>query len=192
MTASHLFLSLKFVQDPDGASIVQSERPVRLREAMRSFFYHLKFELYPTSSPATGGTTRTKGKAQAAPSPPNKDLWLPLKGADIFAELPAHSKKTSKKPNPSYRPQPSPLQSFEPPYPADTYRASTLRVPTESPSPNLIDCGPSRAPVKEDSGSNIERISERQWRARTQSFPLRLLRLRSGQRRPSGTGVLGR
>ncbi|GKT57833.1 RING-10 protein [Colletotrichum tofieldiae] len=138
---------------------------------MRSFFYHLKFELYPTSSPATGGTTRTKGKAQAAPSPPNKDLWLPLKGADIFAELPAHSKKTSKKPNPSYRPQPSPLQSFEPPYPADTYRASTLRVPTESPSPNLIDCGPSRAPVKEDSGSNIERISERQWRARTQSFP---------------------
>ncbi|KAF4777070.1 Zn-finger in ubiquitin-hydrolase [Colletotrichum scovillei] len=136
---------------------------------MRTFFYHLKFELYPTSSPALADTSVVKGKQQEDAL--SKDVWLPPKGANIFAELPAHSRKSSKRPNTSFRPQPSPLQPFEPPYPADTYRSSIHRAPETTSNPNLIDCGPSRAPAKEDSGSNIERITERQWRARTQSFP---------------------
>lgn len=135
---------------------------------MRSFFYHLKFELYPTSSPATGDPTTTKGKAQEVFY--SKDVWLPPTDTDIFDELPAHSRRASRKTNTSYRPQPSPLQSLELAYPADTYRSSALRAPTDTASANLIDCGPSRAPAKEDS-SNIERLTERQWRVRTQSFP---------------------
>ncbi|TQN71046.1 RING finger protein ETP1-like protein [Colletotrichum shisoi] len=137
---------------------------------MRSFFYHLKFELYPSSSPTTCDTTKTKEKARQAESV-DRNLWLPPKGANIFAELPAHSKKAFPKPKLSHRPQISPLQPVDPPYVAEVYQEPTLQAATESSSPNLIDCGPSRAPVKEDSGSNIVRLSERQWKARTQSFP---------------------
>ncbi|KAL0941895.1 zn-finger in ubiquitin-hydrolase [Colletotrichum truncatum] len=134
---------------------------------MRTFFYHLKFELYPTPNPVPSDKI-SKGKAQASFS--SKEVWVPPKGTDIFDELPAHSRKSSKR-SYSFRPQPSPLQSYEAPFPADTYRSSELRDLSTSGTANLIDCGPSRAPVKEDSGRNIERITEKQWRARTQSFP---------------------
>ncbi|OLN85201.1 RING finger protein ETP1-like protein [Colletotrichum chlorophyti] len=135
---------------------------------MRSFFYHLKFELYPTPSPAVDDWETSKGKSWTAAS--CKEVWLPPKDTNIFDELPTHSTKASKKPSPSSRPQPSPLQSYELSYAADIYRSNAPLKKTQIASAGLIDCGPSTSPAKEDT-SNIERISERQWRARTQSFP---------------------
>ncbi|KAJ0345212.1 hypothetical protein KNSL1_008601 [Colletotrichum chrysophilum] len=110
---------------------------------------------------------QSKGKTHTSSA--GKEVWLPPKGIDIFDELPTHSRKSAKK---SYvhRPQPSPLQSYETPLPADTYRSNTQAHNTSG-NAGLIDCGPSRTPVKEDSGGNLERLTERQWRARTQSFP---------------------
>ncbi|KAF6817903.1 Zn-finger in ubiquitin-hydrolase [Colletotrichum musicola] len=132
---------------------------------MRSFFYHLKFELYATPRPSTSDQATAKGKNKT--QPPSKQVWLPPRDTDIFGELPAHSRTASKKP--TDRPQPSPLQSYETPLPADIYKSNALRAP--EPTSGLIDCGPSRAPVKEEGGGNIERLTERQWRARTASFP---------------------
>ncbi|KAJ6785866.1 hypothetical protein PWT90_10891 [Aphanocladium album] len=46
---------------------------------MPSYFYHLKFELYPTSDPTATGT-----------APPAHDIWLPPTQASVFDDLPTH------------------------------------------------------------------------------------------------------
>ncbi|TDZ33888.1 RING finger protein ETP1-like protein [Colletotrichum spinosum] len=130
---------------------------------MRSYFYHLKFELYPTSNPIKLETVTVKGKRQA-----DKVIWIPPKGTNIFSELPAHLSQGSQK-TVTFRPQPSPLQSYQAPRPADTYRSDILQG--SNGATNVIDCGPSQEPTKDESSGNFERLTERQWRQRTQSFP---------------------
>jgi BRCA1-associated protein len=71
----------------------------------RSYFYHLKFELYSTAS-ATNVSAPTsnshkkpaKGKKQQVSA--KKDIWLPPPKTNIFATLPAHSRPTIASPRP--------------------------------------------------------------------------------------------
>jgi len=54
---------------------------------MQSYCYHLKIELYATPDPTT--TTTTSGTCDAGA----RDIWIPQKGADIFADLPEHPRE---------------------------------------------------------------------------------------------------
>jgi len=56
-------------------------------KAMPSYFYHLKFELYPTPDPTT--TSTANDRAQKKP-PSGHDVWLPSQTTDIFGDLPSH------------------------------------------------------------------------------------------------------
>jgi BRCA1-associated protein len=111
---------------------------------MPSYLYHIKLEVYPTPDPT----------ATASQSPTSGKPWLPPKNTSIFDNLPSHPRKESKRF--PVRPQPFPIQ--EPAKLKDRAR-------------DVIDCGASRAPSSKESAGNIERISERQWRSRTKSFP---------------------
>ncbi len=110
---------------------------------MPSYSYHLKFELFPTQDPS----------AQAE----NENVWVPTAGATIFDDLPRHPRKRA--PLRSTRQQ---QKSVE-----ESRDRSLSRRRQQS---GVIDCGPSRAAVQEDNG-NIVRLSERQWRKRSKSFP---------------------
>ncbi|KAM3530213.1 hypothetical protein NHJ13051_001432 [Beauveria bassiana] len=50
---------------------------------MPSYFYHLKFELYPTSDPTASRITADD----------DDDIWLPTPQASVFDDLPAHSRQ---------------------------------------------------------------------------------------------------
>jgi BRCA1-associated protein len=121
-------------------------------EAMPSYFYQLKFELYPTSNPAASasGSATSSGSAE--------NLWLPPKHANIFGDLPSH-------PRTKQTHQRLPILS-------GGYESEELkpRPTVRAEAPSVIDCGPVRAPVK-DNGSKVQILSERQWRQRTKSFP---------------------
>ena len=122
---------------------------------MPSYFYHLKFELYPTPWPTTdetGGTDRSR------------DIWFPSGQADVFDDLPSH-------------PHPEQQTPYENPrrehcgHPDIPHRRRGPSSPeADLPDPNVIDCGAPRAPIKED-GRTVERISERQWLERSKSYP---------------------
>lgn len=122
---------------------------------MPSYFYHLKFELYPTSEP-------TKVAHDLA------DVWLPLPGTDIFSELPSHPLKDKRKAVGPYRPQASPVQTPKIPRRPSQQSASNKAVASGT---GVIDCGPGRAEPENRDDKNIEVLSERQWAARSQSFP---------------------
>lgn len=111
---------------------------------MPSYFYHLKLELYPSPDP-----TRTPTEAND-----RGRIWQPSVESNIFHDLPSHSREeqgTSRE---------------SPPSPA--HLAGTRVVPESA--LNVIDCGGTRAPVK-DNGARVEKISERQWLERADSFP---------------------
>ncbi|PNY25548.1 RING finger protein ETP1, partial [Tolypocladium capitatum] len=123
---------------------------------MPSYFYHLKFELYPTPDP-TG---------IAAPAAMNKgNVWQPPSGTSVFDVLPSHT--------PPDRPTTRILPRFNShqhghraPPKAAAWEESTQR----DSNPSVIDCGALRAPAR-DGGRSNKVISERQWRERTESFP---------------------
>ncbi|KAI5464608.1 hypothetical protein BGZ63DRAFT_350015 [Mariannaea sp. PMI_226] len=123
---------------------------------MPSYFYHVKFELYPTPNPLSPGVANRTGSS---------NIWLPPPDACVFDELPSHPRPDNKSSHrtprtstsefqlPQYRPAPSPTSS------------------SFSSSPNIIDCGAApRAPLKQ-SESKFEIVSERQWLQRKNSSP---------------------
>lgn len=123
---------------------------------MPSYFYHLKFELYPTENPATAVTSAST----------RKDIWLPPPSASVFDDLPSH-------PRPHRRTQhPIPRSHSYQLSPRATARASSSGESSSATNPNVIDCGAPRGPVQDSgSSSRIELVSERQWLERTKSFP---------------------
>ncbi|KAL7924623.1 zf-UBP domain-containing protein [Trichoderma austrokoningii] len=50
---------------------------------MTSYFFHIKFELYPTDNPTAEARAPAEGSSQ-------EDIWLPSDEASIFDDLPAH------------------------------------------------------------------------------------------------------
>src|SRR3569833_2452328 len=116
---------------------------------MPSYYYHLKFELYPTVDPS----------AQAAEGASAEDIWVPGPASTIFDDLPSHTRK-----NVPLRSERQQQKSAEPP--SEYSRPAANHAPTGG----VIDCGASRAAANEDEG-NIARLSERQWRERSRSFP---------------------
>ncbi|RYP20306.1 hypothetical protein DL765_002869 [Monosporascus sp. GIB2] len=122
---------------------------------MPSYFFHLKFELYPTSHP-TSATTGNKETAQQG----GESVWLPEKGLGIFDNLPAHPREHS--------PHPRHQQSQT----KDRHSHPKQAPASISPkSEKIIDCGSPRPPKACDGDRNIVRLGGPQHRQRTLSFP---------------------
>jgi BRCA1-associated protein len=120
---------------------------------MLSYFYHLKFELYPTSNPTT--------HEQSASGSSSEDVWLPSKTTNIFGDLPSHPRRIERQKQVALRPVQEYKSSIE----------ERSRFEAVDQAPSVIDCGPTRAPAKDEGRSNFLRLTERQWRQRTKSFP---------------------
>ncbi|PNH43157.1 hypothetical protein VD0004_g4269 [Verticillium dahliae] len=132
---------------------------------MPSYFYHLKFELYPTPNPTISPQRPTQGSTAAS------NIWLPPPDTDIFGELPSHPPRNTRTSR-TGRPQPSPIQSsYDTAYRPSHTAQKRASDDNEEPGLHVIDCGLSRAPVKADNGKDVEVLTARQWKARTQSFP---------------------
>ncbi|KAH6678802.1 ubiquitin-related domain-containing protein [Plectosphaerella plurivora] len=69
------------------------------------------------------------------------------------------------------QPHPPASQSFGSSQPTASRDEYPIRRKPEESGQNVIDCGLSRTPAKKDDGRNIELLSERQWKARSDSFP---------------------
>lgn len=147
---------------------------------MPTYFYHIKFELYPTPNPVTRSERSDLGGRAGTAAEPTNGIWLPAPGTDIFDPLPCHPRRheaETKGPIASGPRPHSPPQESPPAPDHTTYRhietSAGVRDPSGSgPLPaSVIDCGPSRAQVEEDNGKNIEFLSRRQWKARSNSFP---------------------
>lgn len=113
------------------------------QSAMPSYNYHLKFELYPTADPSV----RTRH---------DSSVWIPSDGSSIFDDLPSHPRR----------------------HPAAT-KATRTQV-LDYALPRVLDLSdPSSSshsststpadPAEES--NNTVRLTERQWRARKESFP---------------------
>ncbi|KAH8666689.1 hypothetical protein BX600DRAFT_511596 [Xylariales sp. PMI_506] len=120
---------------------------------MPSYFYHLKFELYPTSAPDLKATSGTKTSSSATAD--STLVWLPPKSCSVFDDLPAHSRDHHTAVSGLPRKESS-LQNI---YPLE-HRLQ----------PIVIDCGDPRPTSIEDE-RKIVVLSERQLRQRTLSFP---------------------
>ncbi|KHO01804.1 RING-10 protein [Metarhizium album ARSEF 1941] len=121
---------------------------------MTSYFYHLKFELYPTPDP-TGTSCQRARQAR---------LWVPSPATDVFDDLPLH-------PHPA-RPVTGVLPSYQNSHSFSAGESSSSLASTSPDSlpDSVIDCGGSRAPVRR-SHRRLEIISERQWLERVNSDP---------------------
>ncbi|KAI5866222.1 zf-UBP-domain-containing protein [Durotheca rogersii] len=117
---------------------------------MPSYFYHLKFELYPTPTP-------TPGDAAKLPKPDQGPIWLPGKAADIFDNLPTHPRTREAVPPHGNR---APRNWQQDRLPTSRFKVGS----------GVIDCGAPRPPESRD-GRNIVRLSEVRRRQRTHSIP---------------------
>ncbi|KAF4974048.1 hypothetical protein FZEAL_9002 [Fusarium zealandicum] len=152
----HLVLRLRGGQSID--VVEELEQSNWYRQAMPSYFYHLKFELYPTPNPVAVG---------ASSATDSKDIWLPPPETSVFDDFPSHSRPdrrtTHQIPTTSTSSQNHSATST-PPFPL-------AGQSSPSSSPGIIDCGAAvRTPVK-GADQKIEIVTERQWLERTQSFP---------------------
>lgn len=117
---------------------------------MPSYYYHIKLEVYPTSSPTSQETGRASESRDGS-------LWLPGKTSNIFDNLPSHHRTQRAlairhgKARHHWQQTPNPLSQTKA-------------------NPSVIDCGAPRPPEAQDDRT-IVRISERQLRQRTHSFP---------------------
>lgn len=121
---------------------------------MPSYFYHLKFELYPTSVPdeRSGDHAKTPAGTRGSGAWPSS-IWCPPKDASIFDELPAHRRSSV------------PVLGRR-----SDLASAPLRNIAAQLQPNVIDCGTPRPPTAE-ADQNIIVLSERQHRQRTLSYP---------------------
>ncbi|TAQ88028.1 hypothetical protein B7494_g3648 [Chlorociboria aeruginascens] len=116
---------------------------------MPSYFYHLKFELYPTRTPSRSNPVKSQGKERAK----NINVWVPDPGADIFdtERWPAHKAiqvaqdiaraKRQKNTNTTRK---------------GIHTGQSLDIRNRSGNNLVIDCGPSRAsPPSDDSDSSL-------------------------------------
>lgn len=119
---------------------------------MPSYFYHLKFELYPTPNPDNELITDTEASG----------VWLPPVGASVFDDFPSQTR-------PSWQTQHSlPVSNVS----KRTYTNNNLSQPEASlasATQGVIDCGP-RVAVGGTEKTN-ELVTERQWLERINSFP---------------------
>lgn len=122
---------------------------------MNSYFYHLKFELYPTPNP-----TGASGDQQAE----RAHLWLPSPDTNVFDDLPSHPHPV--RPATGAVPSSETSHSFSVDGPCSSLASSSL----DSLPDSVIDCGVSRAPVRR-SDKRLEIITERQWLERVNSYP---------------------
>ena len=72
---------------------------------MPPYYYHLKFELYPTPDPtASGAPSKGNGSSsKTTDTTARDDIWVPSPGASIFDDLPAHPRTRHQPANPSPR-----------------------------------------------------------------------------------------
>ncbi|KAI8950254.1 hypothetical protein F4801DRAFT_549610 [Xylaria longipes] len=120
---------------------------------MPSYFYHLKFELYPTPPSEAGVRVDAKNRASC-----HGAVWVPKTSSSIFDELPSHPRNPLASPN-------NPLRKSQTPRPRDTTATSHPGVDS-----SVIDCGALRpAQVRDD--RYIVLLSEAQHRQRTLSGP---------------------
>ncbi|KAI1482133.1 zf-UBP-domain-containing protein [Daldinia eschscholtzii] len=117
---------------------------------MPSYYYHIKLEVYPTPTP----TSKEPGKVSQSYDRP---IWLPKETSNIFDNLPSHPRTQTVAP--AHRGK----ASFS------WQRNQSPNTQTKSNS-NVIDCGSPRPPRSQDD-RNIIRLTERQLRQRTLSFP---------------------
>ncbi|KAI1078036.1 hypothetical protein F5B20DRAFT_548935 [Whalleya microplaca] len=120
---------------------------------MPSYYYHLKFETYPTPTP----TRPQSGKASVIH---DGQVWVPEKTSNIFDNIPSHPRRQSTFSNQTAK-RPQDQQQKKNPQPS-------IQQPKADPS--VIDCGTPR-PAEARDDRNIIRLSERQNRQRTLSFP---------------------
>ncbi|KAH7227700.1 hypothetical protein BKA60DRAFT_591045 [Fusarium oxysporum] len=127
-----------------------------IHQAMPSYFYHLKFELYPTPDPVAATSA---AKAQ-------DEIWLPSPEASVFDDFPSH-------PRPDRRTTYKVSRSIDPQHDSANHATPYTLTGQNSPSSNLgiIDCGAAARPSVKDSGRKIEIVTERQWLERANSFP---------------------
>ncbi|KAI1777085.1 zf-UBP-domain-containing protein [Hypoxylon cercidicola] len=117
---------------------------------MPSYYYHIKFEVYPTSSP----TSQVTGRSSEHHDGP---IWLPGKTSNIFDNLPSHLRTQR-------------ALSIRHGKARHGWQQNLTPIAQTKASPNVIDCGAPRPPEAQDDRTII-RVSERQLRQRTHSFP---------------------
>lgn len=117
---------------------------------MPAHFYHIKFEVYPTSTPSSQG----KGKIPPSPDSP---IWQPKETSNIFDNLPSHPRPRKTAALHERKTSHGPHRNQAPPVRAKA-------------QPSVIDCGTPR-PLEAQDDRNIIRLSERQHRQRTLSYP---------------------
>lgn len=121
---------------------------------MPSYFFHIKFELYPTSDPAStavSGAKTTQGQGN--------HIWRPKDSSSIFDYLPEHPRKNLSFPSHLHS------QTTIHDLPSKQASASTSSTPEK-----IIDCGSPR-PREARDDRNIVRLSRPQHRHRTLSYP---------------------
>ncbi|KAI1499491.1 hypothetical protein F5X99DRAFT_389630 [Biscogniauxia marginata] len=117
---------------------------------MPSYFYHLKFELYPTCPPVAGrGATTLDVKGE--------QVWLPAKDSSIFDNLPSHPRSQWS------------FSSYTQPNRRNQYYESRASIQSQVDT-NVIDCGTPR-PAETRDERNLVILNEKQQRQRTLSFP---------------------
>lgn len=129
---------------------------------MPAYSYHLKFELYPIPDPTAGSDVTRDHRDQ---------LWSPLPGSSIFDDLPAHPRKQPQAAGSDLpRDREASSQSSGIFQTRSRNTSSDHRVLDRA--AGVIDCGASRAVARsEDKDRDVIVLTERQWRARSESFP---------------------
>ncbi|KAK3381420.1 hypothetical protein B0H63DRAFT_524143 [Podospora didyma] len=121
---------------------------------MHSYSYHLKFELYATPIPGASRNT--------ADGDSRDDIWVPFAGSSIFDNLPSHPRSS----------QQLYFQQTQPQTQIWKHQTSEFSQTGITSSTRLIDCGAERAsPQHIDDQRNVVRLTDRQWRARSESSP---------------------
>ncbi|KAI1768539.1 zf-UBP-domain-containing protein [Hypoxylon sp. FL1150] len=122
---------------------------------MPSYYYHIKLEVYSTSSPTSQQETGRASESR------DSSIWLPGKTSNIFDSLPSHHRTQRAL---AIRHGKAKHTWQQAPNPTAQAKAKAKA------NPNVIDCGAPRPPEAQDDRT-IVRISERRLRQRTHSFP---------------------
>ncbi|GFP54540.1 RING finger protein ETP1 homolog [Trichoderma asperellum] len=114
---------------------------------MTSYFFHIKFELYPTENPAAEERAPATGSSQ--------DIWLPSDEASIFDDLPAHPR--------TYRSEAYNIERLDTNKRRSFGASATLdrrAVLGANQKPEIVDGGVPRAPIQ--NGHKTEPLPKRQ------------------------------